>query len=78
MFMIYSHKNVYIPKKSANYLSTDSNEKARDNVVVKALYYKPEGGGFEIRCDCFLIHLILSAALGPGVHSASNRYEYEK
>jgi hypothetical protein len=26
----------------------------------------------------FLICLILSAALGPGVYSASNRYEYQK
>jgi hypothetical protein len=30
--------------------------------------YKPEGGGY----------LILPAALGPGVHSASNRNEYQK
>jgi hypothetical protein len=26
----------------------------------------------------FLIYLILPAALGPGVHSASNRIEYQK
>jgi hypothetical protein len=26
----------------------------------------------------FLIYLILSAALGPAIHSASNRNEYQK
>jgi hypothetical protein len=44
--------------------------------MVKALCYKPEGSGFEIRI--FPIYLILPAALGPGVHSASNRNEYQK
>jgi hypothetical protein len=34
--------------------------------VVKALCYKPEGRGF------------LPDALGPGVHSAFNRNEYQK
>jgi hypothetical protein len=28
--------------------------------------------------DFFSIYLILPAALGPGVHSASNRKEYQK
>jgi hypothetical protein len=42
--------------------------------VVKALCYKPEGRGFDI----FLICLIIPAALGPGVYSASNRNEYQK
>jgi hypothetical protein len=28
--------------------------------------------------EFFLIYLILQAALGPGVHSASNRNEYYK
>jgi hypothetical protein len=47
--------------------------------VVKALYYKPEGRGFEIeRVELiFPINLILPAALGPGVYSASNRNEYQ-
>jgi hypothetical protein len=28
--------------------------------------------------ECFSVHLILPAALGPGVYSASNRIEYQK
>jgi hypothetical protein len=52
---------------------------ARSSVVVKALCYKPEGRGFDTRWgDFFLIYLILPAALGPGVYSASNRNEYQK
>jgi hypothetical protein len=52
----------------------------RGSVVVKVLCYKPEGRGFETRGgDWFLsIYLILLAALGPGVYSASNRNEYQK
>jgi hypothetical protein len=42
--------------------------------VVKALCYKPEKE-FEIICS---IYLILPTTLGPGVHSASNRNEYQK
>jgi hypothetical protein len=42
---------------------------ARFSVVVKALCYKPEGE--------FLNLLNLSAALGLGVHPASNRNEYQ-
>jgi hypothetical protein len=53
---------------------------ARRSIVVKALCYKPEGRGFETRwCERFLsIYLILPAALGPGVYSASNKNEYQK
>jgi hypothetical protein len=53
---------------------------ARCTVVVEARCYKPEGRGFETRCgECiFSIYLVLPAALGPGVHSASNRNEYQK
>jgi hypothetical protein len=53
---------------------------ARGSVVVKALCYKSEGRGFDFQWDerIFSICLILPAALGPGVHSASNRNEYEK
>jgi hypothetical protein len=37
--------------------------------VVKALCYKPESRGFEIRLrEFFSISLILPAALGTGVH----------
>jgi hypothetical protein len=52
----------------------------RGSVVVKALCCKPEGRGFEIRWGEWIcsINLILPAALGPGVHSASNRNEYQK
>jgi hypothetical protein len=49
--------------------------------MVKALYYMPEGRGFETQRSEFffvLIYLILPAALGPGVYSASNRNEYQK
>jgi hypothetical protein len=52
----------------------------RGSVVVKALCYKPESRGFETQWGeyIFSIYLILPAALGPGVHSASNRNEYQK
>jgi hypothetical protein len=48
--------------------------------AVKALRYKPEGRGFKTRLgERFLsIFLILPAALGPGVHSASNKNEYQR
>jgi hypothetical protein len=46
--------------------------------VVKALCYKPEDRGFETRWGEFFIYLFLPAALGPGVHSASNRNEYQE
>jgi hypothetical protein len=44
------------------------------------LCYKPEGRGFKTRWgEWFLsIYLILLAALGPGIYSASNRNEYQK
>jgi hypothetical protein len=51
---------------------------ARGSVVVKALCYKPEGRGFNSDEAIFQIYLILPAALGPGVYSASNRNEYQK
>jgi hypothetical protein len=53
------------------------------SVVIKTLWYKPEGR-FETRwVDFFFffffpIYLIRPAALGPGVHSASKRNEYRK
>jgi hypothetical protein len=49
-------------------------------VVIKVLWYQPEGCRFEIRWAerIFLIYLILLAALGPGVHSASNINDYQK
>jgi hypothetical protein len=48
--------------------------------AVKALRYKPESHGFETRLGDFFffsIYVILPAALGPGVYSASNRNEYQ-
>jgi hypothetical protein len=50
---------------------------ARGSILVKALCYKPEGRGFETRWGewNFSIYLILPAALGPGISSASNRTE---
>jgi hypothetical protein len=50
----------------------------RGSVAIKALYYKPEGRGFDSRWGEFLNLLILPVALGPGVYSASNRNEYQK
>jgi hypothetical protein len=42
--------------------------------VLEALRYKPEGRGFETLWGewIFSVYLILPAALGPGVYSASN------
>jgi hypothetical protein len=51
--------------------------KFRGRVVVKALCYKPEGRGFDIQW-IYSIFQMLSAALGPGFYSASNRNEYQK
>jgi hypothetical protein len=49
------------------------------SLVVKALYYKPEGSGGSRSDEVnFLIYLILPAAVGSRVHSVSNRDEYQK
>jgi hypothetical protein len=55
-------------------------EGMRGSVVVKTLCYMPEGGGFETRWGEWTssIYLIRPVALGPGVHSASNRNEYQR
>jgi hypothetical protein len=52
----------------------------RSSVVVKALCYTAEGRRFGTRCGkrIFSVYLILPAALGPGVYSASDRNEYQK
>jgi hypothetical protein len=49
-------------------------------VVVKALFYQPDGCGFETWLGewIFSIYVILPASLGPGIYSASNRNEYQK
>jgi hypothetical protein len=46
---------------------------ARGSVVVKALCCK-----LELRCFFFSVYLILPAALGSGLYSASNRNEYQE
>jgi hypothetical protein len=52
---------------------------AHGSVVVKVVCYKLEGRGVvDSMRLIFSICLILSAALGPGVHQASNRHEYQK
>jgi hypothetical protein len=50
------------------------------STVVEALFYNPEGRGFENRWgECILtIYLILLAAPGPGVYSASSINKYQK
>jgi hypothetical protein len=54
------------------------NSGARGSIVVKALY-KPESHGFETgQGEFFSIYQILTATIGPGVLSASNRNEYQK
>jgi hypothetical protein len=54
-------------------VSRSTGEGACGSVVVKALCL----GSIPDEVN-FLIYLILPAALGPGVYSASNRNEYEK
>jgi hypothetical protein len=48
------------------------------SIVVKALSYKPNVADSIPDEVIFKIYLILPAALGPGVYSASNRIEYQK
>ena len=51
----------------------------RGGVVVKALHYKPAGHGFDSRWCYWTFSVTYSFRLhyGPGVHSASNRNEYQ-
>jgi hypothetical protein len=51
---------------------------ARDSVVVKALCTNRKIAGSIPDEVIFYIYLILPAALGPGVYSASKRNEYQK
>jgi hypothetical protein len=39
---------------------------------------RPEGSSPNEVIEFFSIYIILPATLGPGVHSASNRNEYQK
>ena len=47
--------------------------------MIKALRYKPAGGGFDSRWCRWNFSLTLSfrSHFGPGVDSASNRKEYQ-
>jgi hypothetical protein len=54
-----------------------------DNTPVSVLWgerssYKPEGRDSRPMKWIFSICLVLPAALGPGIYSASNRNEYQK
>jgi hypothetical protein len=62
------------PRRSLHSSNTDS---SRGSIVVKALYYKPECRWFETRWGEWIVstYLILTAALGSGIYSASNRNE---
>jgi hypothetical protein len=53
---------------------------AGGSIVVRALFYKTGGSVLETRRGerIFSVYLILPAALGPGVYSASNRNECQK
>jgi hypothetical protein len=52
---------------------------ARGSVVVEEPCYKSEGRDpMRRKIFFFLIYLILPAALGPEVYSATNRNEYHK
>jgi hypothetical protein len=46
--------------------------------MVEALWYKParDSSPHEVIDFFFSIYLILPTAIGPGVHSASNRNKY--
>jgi hypothetical protein len=50
------------------------------NSVFTALWYKPEGRGFEARCGELIFFNLSkpSVPLGPGVYSATSRNEYQK
>ena len=54
-------------------------EGTRGGVVVKALRHKPAGRGFDSRCCPWNFSVIESfrSQYGPGVHSASDRNEYQ-
>jgi hypothetical protein len=53
---------------------------APGSLVIEVLCYKPEGRRFETQWGewIFSIYLIIPAALGSGIYSASNTYEYQK
>jgi hypothetical protein len=71
-FGVFSHIDIILIKYIFQLLMGE-----RGSVVVKGLMLQP--GRSRVRYPMrlfFLIYLILPAALGPGVYSASNRNEY--
>jgi hypothetical protein len=48
------------------------------SVMAKPLSYKSGGRGSDPIRRTFSVYLILPAAAGPGVYSASNKNEYQK
>jgi hypothetical protein len=66
----------------SNILVYDNEEAngACGSVVIVALCYKPDGRELKTQWGewMFSVYLILPAALGPAVYSASNRNEYQK
>jgi len=52
----------------------------RENWLVEALFYKPEGCGFDSRVHHwnFSLTQFFRPHYGPGVDSASNRNEYRE
>jgi hypothetical protein len=63
-----------------NLVTTNENLETCSSLVVKLLCYKPEGCGFKTRLNKWIlsIYLILPAALGLSVYSASNRNGYQR
>jgi hypothetical protein len=74
LFVLVDKKHLLSPSFTLGYL--DQYLGTRSSIAVKALCYKPEGRGFQMRCN-FSMYIILPTSLGPGVHSAYNR-EYQK
>jgi hypothetical protein len=54
--------------------------RTRGSVLIEALSYKPKGRRFETRRDNSIvsIYLILPAAQGSWIYTASNRNEYQR
>jgi hypothetical protein len=74
-FWVYNFNTHVIKWKSLHTVHINTR-----HLSVKALCFKPEGRGFEIRWGEWIvsIYLILPATLDPGVYSATNRNKYQK
>jgi hypothetical protein len=70
---IYLH---FFPCSSKEIILSTQENGVRGSVVVKALCYSRKVAGSITDKVNSSIYLILPAALGPGVYSASNRNEY--